>query len=423
MRSFTGLWGGVITGLVLSLWGSVAIAQSPRAPNRQPATSAASRPSSPVSAPATAVETRAIRAAPPSANAITIVTQPPAPSPSVAAVAVSPVSSPGFLTAKQQSSRITERPLICDDSGKICVPAETRAAGVTAPGAATAAVVRRTSGPPYGAAAGSASPLSNPGIQQTNHPLLPITRQPLICDSSGKICVESGTVRAPTSPGKGAVASTPPISGTAMAAAVIALPPATQASPAASLGQGAAEVPKASAKELELLDRSAEIHVDGATIYGDTATLLTDDPFDWAVYVYKSRHLLQVYFKEHLYKSYHAVFGRSLSPGAKIWEGDRRTPEGDYLIIGKHRSARFGWFLHINYPNSIDQERFEQSRAARLIPASAGEGGQIGIHGTDAPYLNVGDVNWTTGCISVDNADIKELARLLPIGTLVVINP
>jgi lipoprotein-anchoring transpeptidase ErfK/SrfK len=32
-------------------------------------------------------------------------------------------------------------------------------------------------------------------------------------------------------------------------------------------------------------------------------------------------------------------------------------------------------------------------------------------------------VNWTTGCISVDNADISELAELLPIGTLVIINP
>jgi hypothetical protein len=93
------------------------------------------------------------------------------------------------------------------------------------------------------------------------------------------------------------------------------------------------------------------------------------------------------------------------------------------LIVGKHSSARFGWFLHINYPNAEDQARFERSRAEHLIPASAREGGQIGIHGTDSPYLNVSDINWTTGCISVDNADIRELAYLLPVGTLVVINP
>jgi murein L,D-transpeptidase YafK len=174
---------------------------------------------------------------------------------------------------------------------------------------------------------------------------------------------------------------------------------------------------------LDLLDHAAGIHQDSAAVDDHRATLLSDDPFDWVVHAYKSRHVLEVYFQGHLYRTYHAVFGRSLAPGAKLWEGDRRTPEGNYLIIGKHRSARFGWFLHINYPNGNDRERFERNRAAHLIPASAGEGGQIGIHGTDSPYLNVAGVDWTTGCISVDNADINELARLLPVGTLVVINP
>lgn len=162
--------------------------------------------------------------------------------------------------------------------------------------------------------------------------------------------------------------------------------------------------------------------IDGAGAYDGNAGL-DEDPADWAVYAYKSKHRLKVFYKGHLYRTYHAVFGRSLASRAKLWEGDRRTPEGDYLIIGKHPSARFGWFLRINYPNAEDEARFERSRAAHLIPASAREGGQIGIHGTDSPYLNVSDINWTTGCISVDNADIKELAHLLPVGTLVVINP
>jgi lipoprotein-anchoring transpeptidase ErfK/SrfK len=47
----------------------------------------------------------------------------------------------------------------------------------------------------------------------------------------------------------------------------------------------------------------------------------------------------------------------------------------------------------------------------------------VGIHGTDSPVLNLGDVNWTLGCISLNNDDIAEMARLLPVGTLVVINP
>jgi murein L,D-transpeptidase YafK len=171
-----------------------------------------------------------------------------------------------------------------------------------------------------------------------------------------------------------------------------------------------------------IFDHAEPAGIDGLSA-AEGSNLLTHDPLSWAVHAFKSRHRLEVYFNGHLYKTYHAVFGRNLIAGAKLREGDRRTPEGNYLIIGKRRSARFVWFLHINYPNEDDHERFEESRADHLIPAGANEGGQIGIHGTDSPYLNIADVDWTTGCISVDNADISELAHILPVGTLVTINP
>lgn len=161
----------------------------------------------------------------------------------------------------------------------------------------------------------------------------------------------------------------------------------------------------------------------GDALLSHTSASMLRNPLNWAVHVYKSRHRLDVYFRGHLYKSYHAVFGRSRWAGAKEWEGDLRTPEGDYLIVAKHPSRRFGWFLRINYPNAIDEARFDHLRADHEISRRARAGGQVGIHGTDNPLLNVGDVNWTTGCISVDNSDIIELARLLPTGTLVVIEP
>jgi hypothetical protein len=149
----------------------------------------------------------------------------------------------------------------------------------------------------------------------------------------------------------------------------------------------------------------------------------TRDPSNWIVRIFKHNHRLEVYYRDNLYKGYHAVFGRSLWPGAKEVENDRRTPEGDYMIVQKHPSARFDWFLKINYPNAEDRAHFEELRDEGKIPAWAREGGQVGIHGTDNPILNVGDVNWTTGCISIDNGDIAELARLLPIGTVVIIRP
>ena len=48
-------------------------------------------------------------------------------------------------------------------------------------------------------------------------------------------------------------------------------------------------------------------------------------------------------------------------------------------------------------------------------------GGSVGIHGTDKPDKNRRGVDWTWGCVSVDNEAIDELNRLLPLGTPVVI--
>src|SRR6266849_3401570 len=180
------------------------------------------------------------------------------------------------------------------------------------------------------------------------------------------------------------------------------------------------------------LDVLRENHIDqldhhgvleGQRLFNQDHDVSLLDPSNWSVMAYKSRYRLDVYYKGHLYTTYHAVFGRSLASGTKLWEGDRRTPEGAYHIVAKHPSGRFRYFLRIDYPNDVDRVRFAELREDGKIPGRVREGGEIGIHGTDNPILNIGNVNWTTGCISIDNSDIVELARLLPIGTLVVIKP
>ncbi len=163
--------------------------------------------------------------------------------------------------------------------------------------------------------------------------------------------------------------------------------------------------------------------VDGLQLYLGDSIYARQNPFNWSITAIKSHHQMEVFYKGHLYQAFHAVFGRSRFAGPKQFEGDRRTPEGNYLIISKHRSARFRWFLKLNYPNAADQAEFHHMRADGDIPRGLGEGGSVGIHGTDLPILNVGNIDWTTGCISIDNEDISELARLLPIGTLVIIKP
>ncbi|MDO8433253.1 MAG: L,D-transpeptidase [Candidatus Binatus sp.] len=165
----------------------------------------------------------------------------------------------------------------------------------------------------------------------------------------------------------------------------------------------------------------------GQIAYRATRDASYIDPINWSVTIWKKRHQLIVYYKGRLFKTYHAVFGRSFDPGTKLWEGDRRTPEGVYAIIEKHQSRRWLCFLKLNYPNEIDRRRYEQLRDGGIVPAEDGSpigaGGRIGIHGTDNPILNKGNVNWTTGCISVENQIIVELNKLLPVGTVVIIKP
>ena len=98
------------------------------------------------------------------------------------------------------------------------------------------------------------------------------------------------------------------------------------------------------------------------------------NPYNWSVMVYKSQHRLIVYFRGHLYKEYHAVFGRNLDPGTKLWSGDRRTPEGAYTIIAKRLNSRWRYFLKLDYPNSVDRARYEAAgfagRSARASMAT-----------------------------------------------------
>ena len=46
--------------------------------------------------------------------------------------------------------------------------------------------------------------------------------------------------------------------------------------------------------------------------------------------------------------------------------------------------------------------------------------GALGIRGTDKPWPNRQNVDWTWGCISIDNDSVRELASLVYVGTPVL---
>ncbi|MBF6569478.1 MAG: L,D-transpeptidase [Candidatus Binataceae bacterium] len=221
--------------------------------------------------------------------------------------------------------------------------------------------------------------------------------------------------------------SATPVPPTATATAATATPTATYARPAATPTATYAKPTAIATATPSVTLQSPSNRTPGVIALLNTKDGSERDPLNWSVIVSKSAHRLEVHYKGQFYRSYPAVFGRNLDTSAKRYAGDRRTPEGDYLIIRKYRNRRWRWFLKLNYPNAIDMEHYAELRAAREIPIYGGRqastGNAIGIHGSDVPILNAGNVNWTTGCISVDNASIDELAALLPVGTLVVIKP
>jgi len=97
--------------------------------------------------------------------------------------------------------------------------------------------------------------------------------------------------------------------------------------------------------------------------------------------------------------------------GDKAKQGDRKTPEGFYIIEGKipnsRLSAMYGYGAYpINYPNQID--RYLNKK-----------GNGIWLHGTDRPLTPYD----TDGCIRFENDDLKELSSEFQYGkTVVIIN-
>lgn len=150
------------------------------------------------------------------------------------------------------------------------------------------------------------------------------------------------------------------------------------------------------------------------------------------IVIRKSENVLNVMAGDRVVKSYRVSLGRKSSDGPKEREGDERTPEGRYTITAHNKHSEFYYSLRISYPNAADRDR---ARQLGVEP-----GGDIMIHGLPdlksweswglpknwADYRVVKWhylINWTAGCIAVTNTEIKDLAKLAPVGTEVEIQP
>jgi murein L,D-transpeptidase YafK len=97
--------------------------------------------------------------------------------------------------------------------------------------------------------------------------------------------------------------------------------------------------------------------------------------------------------------------------GPKIREGDRKTPEGKYVLDWHNPESQFYKSIHISYPNAIDL-----ARASKLdVPP----GEDLFIHGQPNDFTGPGKQpgDWTDGCIAVSNEEMDEIWRAVPDGT------
>ena len=132
----------------------------------------------------------------------------------------------------------------------------------------------------------------------------------------------------------------------------------------------------------------------------------------------KSKRELLLFRNDAVIRSYKIALGKN-PVGAKMREGDGKTPEGAYSISGRNAASAFHKSLRVSYPNAADLER--------AYKENVDPGGDIMIHGLPNRPGHPGAAHpltdWTAGCVAVTNAEIEEIWRLVPDGTPIQINP
>lgn len=131
--------------------------------------------------------------------------------------------------------------------------------------------------------------------------------------------------------------------------------------------------------------------------------------------VRKSDRVMYLWSSGKVIRAYRIDLGFQPS-GRKRFEGDGKTPEGDYFIDRRNPESQFYLSLGISYPNRRDIDY------AHRFGRTAG--GDIFIHGDGKTWLNRSkdrSPDWTAGCIALSNPDMTELWTMIRLGTPITI--
>ncbi len=136
------------------------------------------------------------------------------------------------------------------------------------------------------------------------------------------------------------------------------------------------------------------------------------------VIVIKSKRVLMLMRDGEIFRTYKVALGKQ-PKGHKTRQGDRRTPEGRYVLDSRNSRSKFHLAIHISYPNESDVVSAQKRGVS--------PGGDIMIHGLPPDSRNVGELHnfldWTDGCIAVTNAEMEEIWQFVQDGTPIEIRP
>ena len=134
------------------------------------------------------------------------------------------------------------------------------------------------------------------------------------------------------------------------------------------------------------------------------------------IVVDKSDRRLYIYNGTKVIADYHIALGKN-PKGAKRVQGDRRTPDGKYILDFKKPNSDYYKAIHISYPSKKDIEY------AKKLGKSPG--GAIMIHGQPNGWGWLSVIrqrfNWTSGCIAVSNDDMDKIWNMVKTGIPIII--
>jgi murein L,D-transpeptidase YafK len=130
------------------------------------------------------------------------------------------------------------------------------------------------------------------------------------------------------------------------------------------------------------------------------------------IQVHKADRMMYLLHDDKVLASYDVGLG--FEPvGHKQFEGDGKTPEGQYFISYKNPNSDYHLSLKISYPNEAD--------VAYAASQNKPSGGDIFIHG--GPNDRTDKRDWTWGCIAVSDRDMEVVYSMVKPGTAIFLLP